>query len=57
MNFKCRKCGRYVREEEQSHEMKTKKLCPFCLMSESMTPRKSIFSNQQFGGGFNPDRK
>ncbi len=31
-NYKCKKCGRYVREEEQTASMKKKKLCVMCII-------------------------
>jgi len=35
MNFRCKKCKRYVREEEQTQEMKKKRMCNTCILWDS----------------------
>jgi hypothetical protein len=44
-NYKCRRCGRYVREEEQTAEMKKRKVCIMCVLNlnEIMIPSKKRF--------------
>ena len=43
MNYRCKKCGRYVREEEQTSNMKAKKLCNQCILWEDAPRVKNMF--------------
>ena len=40
-NYRCKKCKRYVREEEQTSDMREKKLCQMCILTSN--PKKSMF--------------
>ena len=43
MNYKCKKCKRYVREEEQKPLMRKHKLCVMCVMRYEMIANQSTY--------------
>jgi len=46
-NYKCKKCKRFVRTEEQTSEMKAEKKCSMCILDGKMKKNYSIFDTRR----------